>query len=147
MGKIKDKGHKKDSVSRAPLPNVPYIAFSFKYLTSNNTYGVEYFRQDRNNGYKMHVSLIKWMEEVCCMTIAEVRSRAKSSGGEQIPCRALDDRVRHICKSTGIITDDSVLTVFRFCNQKYRILCKSDVVHSNLLYVLAFDFDYSAYNH
>ena len=46
-----------------------------------------------------------------------------------------------------IISGDSKVVIFQFCNHNYRLICKDDIMHPNLMYVIAFDFDYSAYNH
>ena len=40
-----------------------------------------------------------------------------------------------------------VALVSRFYQNNYRLLCKSDLNHGNLLHIIAFDFDYSAYSH
>ncbi|MBR1736421.1 MAG: hypothetical protein IJ736_05325 [Firmicutes bacterium] len=43
-----------------------------------------------------------------------------------------------------IISRDSKLTVYRFGKNNYRIICKHK---DNIMYVIRFDFDYSAYDH
>lgn len=55
--------------------------------------------------------------------------------------------MRDYLKNSEIITKDSKEAVFRFGNQQYRLICKDDLNHPNLMHIIAFDFDFSAYNH
>ena len=86
------------------------------------------------------------MSELSQINTIEALQRGKKSGLEKIPVNQLSKSMQDICKGIDIISNDSKLIVFRFYNHNYRLICKDDIIHPNLMYVIAFDFDYSAYN-
>lgn len=131
----------------SPLPPLDHIVFSLKYLTSNGTHGLAYFGKDLRKSQSAHAALIERMRELCQITIAEARARGKISGSEHIPYKQLKKPMQGICDTVEIISKDSDLTVFRFQQNEYRILCKADLNHANLMHIIAFDFDFSAYDH
>ena len=114
-------------------------------MTSNNRYG---FKQiavgDKIAAYE---SLFSRLEELSRIDVVQAHNLGKIQGMEKIPYVQLSRSMQMICDGTRIVTRDSKIVVFRFCNQKYRLLCKDDITHPNLMYVIAFDFDFSAYNH
>lgn len=81
------------------------------------------------------------------MSLSEAYDKGKIAGCEKIPFKLLAAPMKLICQNTKIISGDSNLIIFRFFRQNYRILCRADHQHANLLYIVAFDFDFTAYDH
>lgn len=147
MPRIRDKKKPADKVQQPLLPPLDHIVFSLKYLTSNGTHSLAYFGKDFRKSQDAHAALIERMQELCQLTISEARARGKISGSEHIPYKQLRKSMQGICDTVEIISKDSDLTVFRFRQNDYRILCKADLNHANLMHIIAFDFDFSAYDH
>ncbi len=141
MPKIKDN-KAKDTVQIKPLAK---LCFSFDYLTDNKTYCFHYL--DIRNRLSAFEKLLEKLKELSQIDLMTAQERGKISGCEKIKYSDLYEPMQNICKGTGIVTNDSKVTVYRFCNQNYRLICKDDINHSNLQHVIAFDFDFSAYNH
>lgn len=108
---------------------------------------MEYFGKDLRGSHLAHAALIERMRQLGQISIDEARARGKEAGSEHIPYKSLSKPMQGICDSIEIISKDSDLTVFRFQQNNFRILCKADMNHANLMYIIAFDFDYSAYDH
>lgn len=126
----------------------PYIMFSFRYLTSNKHYNFNYFdNKDIKRCNSAYESFLNLMQALCQTNISEVRMVNKTRGAETIACNQFNSSIQTFLKTLGFIEASSKLIIIRFHSQDYRLICKSDPTHNNLLYILAFDFDYSAYNH
>ena len=75
------------------------------------------------------------------------KASGKISGCEPIPYKSFSSNMQSILDHIDIVSRDSFLTVFRFGGNDYRLICKTDLQHPNILHVIAFDFDFSAYSH
>lgn len=147
MKRIKEKEKRKDKVELPRQVPLEHIVFSLRYLTSNKAYSMDYFGNDLRGSLTAHEALLERMQELCRVDMMTAKLRGKISGSEQIPYKSLSQPMQGICDGTEIISKDSQLTVFRFWQNKYRMLCKTDMNHGNLVHIIAFDFDYSAYDH
>lgn len=145
--KIKDKKKSKDTISQSAIQPLSNISFSFKYLTSNKEHSFAYFNSDMRNSHTAYEALVQRMQELCNTDMNYAKMIGKISGCEPIPYKRLSPSMQSICDSVEVISKDSSLSVFRFNQNNYRLLCKTDINHPNLLYVIAFDFNYSAYDH
>lgn len=145
--KIRDKNARKVEIKRPSAPLISNIAFSFKHLTNNKQHCFSYFRNEMRNSHAAYEALVKRMQELCNIDMNGAKQMGKISGCEPMPYKELSETIQKICDGTGIISKDSSLSVFRFNQNNYRMLCKTDINHSNLLYIIAFDFDFSAYDH
>lgn len=147
MGRIKDK-KQKDKVSGKPqITPVPKICFGFKYLTTNSHYNFDIFAKDKSKKCLAYEELISKMQFLSQINVAESAMLGKELGSESFPVSQFSKSIQEICKGVDIISGDSKLVVFRFCHKDYRLICKNDIMHANLMHVIAFDFDYSAYDH
>lgn len=132
-----------DNLGRSPLN----ICFGFSYMSFDSSHGFEYFRKSASDKCKAYEHLHKRLYELSQITVTEARDRGKTAGLEKIPLKQMSNKIQSICIQENLATDETKLTVFRFGQQKYRIICKDDIYQPNLMHVIAFDFDYSAYNH
>lgn len=143
--KIKDKNKKvvKEQISmKGPTAN---MCFGFQYVTTNKQYRFD--KLDKSIKLNAYNGLFEKLEELSRMTPSQAHLLGKVKGMEKIPYKQLSDNLKKVCDGIDIITKDSKLAIFRFGNQGYRLICKDDIMQSNLMHVIAFDCDFSAYNH
>ncbi len=146
MGRLKDK-KSPDKIEIPKTKPVEKISFNFKYITSNKTYGLKYFCGDCRNSEKALSELFNKLEELSKITLTDAKANGKIQGCEPLKYSKFNLSFQQIMDNTDIISKDSSLEVFRFCQNNYRLICKPDIIHTNLLYIIGFDFNYSAYNH
>lgn len=125
---------------------IPHALFSFKYLTKNNNYSFSFFKKDTKRAHDAYKGLLKKINEISIVNMDALGLLPKEKGFETIPFRQFSNSVQNILSNTGIITNESKLTIFRFCNS-YRTICKQDSKAQNIFHIIAFDFDFSAYDH
>lgn len=118
-----------------------YPAISFRYLTTNNKYNFEYFKDDKEQE-NMLVSLSKRVADITAQTYEYWLGMRKYHG-----CELLDFWQFKTMKPYGIdLSSDDKVYVFRFGKQEYRI-CGVRFDKCPTLYIMGMDFDHSAYNH
>ena len=147
MKKVKESDNGKKFVQ--PVEKVEKICFNFSYYLSNKSYNFNYFKKDITQKAKAYDSLVDKLYSLSGKSIEEViMLRKKAGGSEFIQLKYFSQNFRESAKAIGILSNDSSLIVFRFGqSDKYRLICKSDATHNNILYVIGFDFDFSAYSH
>ena len=144
---VKDSNKRKDFVSvEGHFPQVKKICFGFSHLTTNNHYGLKAFSQLSKKA-DTYEDLIRKFADWSTLNANEAKSRGKKLGLERIPYKQLSKAMKQICDGTQIVSKDSTVCVFQFHNHDYRLICKEDMIHSNIMHVIAFDLDFSAYNH
>lgn len=118
-----------------------YIAFSWQYLTKNKKYTFDYFANNMRNEMDARRALSSFLIYLSSLKVRDILSRKKDDKGgfERIDTNSLS-----FSPSNNYFGDDTEVTVFRFCNQKYRLI---GFLRSSILYIIGYDFDYSAYNH
>lgn len=144
MGKIKDNKGKDYIVEPNKSLSVNGVLFSFKYMSSNKKRCFKYFEKDVKKSKLAYESFFQRISELSQLEMKEVINLPKNIGLETIPYKEFKACFSGIDE---IVSNDSKLTVFRFNNNNYRIICKQDINHQNIFYVLGFDFDFSAYKH
>ena len=122
---------------------IEHIVFSFKYVSSNKNYGLSALRKENRALFP----LIKRLNELSQKDILSARFEGKQQGCEPLPYNNLDNRLKQTLSNVPIIEKNSTLSVFRFGSNDYRLICKSDACHSNILYILAIDLNFNAYAH
>lgn len=148
MAVIKDKANQSAKVRVMPVSPTPQnITFSFRYLVSNKKYSFKYFRKNTRNSSDAYEALIDRMQQLCKQNMNSAKASGKISGCEPIPYKSFSSNMQSILDHIDIVSRDSFLTVFRFGGNDYRLICKTDLQHPNILHVIAFDFDFSAYSH
>jgi hypothetical protein len=120
-----------------------YPTFSFRYLTTNKNYNLEYFN-DMHKAREASYFLIFKLTESSQHKISELLSWNKKRGFETIP----HGRFRHKILVEGFaLPDDAKLHILRFGNQDYRVIFFKQPDISNLFHVVMLDFNHSAYDH
>lgn len=148
MGRLKDKTKQLDKISgKQQITRVPKICFGFEHVTTNKSHNFDIFTKDKSKKCTAYEALFELMNKLSQITATEAQNRGKKLGLEKIPVHQLSKQMQDICNGIDIISGDSKVVIFQFCNHNYRLICKDDVMHPNLMHVIAFDFNYSAYNH
>lgn len=81
------------------------------------------------------------------MTLLDFQNRPKTVGYEMIPISQFKINFDSEIREKLQLTSDSKIIVFRFNKQMCRILLVQSKRCSNLLYVIGYDWNYTAYNH
>lgn len=142
--RIKDNRNTK--VNSQPLRENK-ISFNFMYLTNKKDYNFDFFDKNKTNRLAAYDKLHEKMKELSKITMQQCKERMKISGSESIKYNEFNESFKSILDNTEIVSKDSSLAVIRFFQNKYRVICKTGIIDNNVLYVIGFDFDYSAYNH
>ncbi len=142
--KIKNN-HQECKVSLVSPKPLEKICFGFEYLSHNGHYGLKVIGNNRKAD--ICIALLLKLQELSKIDIVRAHEIGKTTGMEKIPIKHLNEDAQKVCMNTGIVTNDSKIVIFRFGNQNFRIIGKDDVNHSNLVHIIAFDGDFSAYSH
>ena len=138
---------KKESVSKESIP-IKGVSFNFRYLTDNKNYNFDYFGKKElrkcSEAYSQLYSKLKVLSEndMRCW-----KQAGKVSVYELIPFNEFSEQFQSILSNVDIVGKDSKIAVFRFGQNDYRIIAKEGINQRDILYIIGFDFDYSAYNH
>lgn len=128
------------------IANNNHIILSFKYSINKKNYTIENQTNSREKCNKVIKKLFDRFEEISNLTWKELQNRPKETGYEMIPISEFNINLDNIKESLNL-SDDSKIIVFRFNNQKCRILGVRSAECSSILYIIGYDWDYSAYNH
>lgn len=142
MSKLKRNENKKIKITTTFKSDT--IKFSWQYLTSNKVHTFDFFRGDLRNELEARKSLSDLVMDLCSSTWGNVLLRRKTDkhGAETMEMERLN-----FCARGYQFSNDQKVFIFRFgSNNKYRLLGVNGS-DSNVLYVIGYDFDYSAYNH
>ena len=90
--------------------------------------------------------LFEKLEELSKLTWKELQNRPKEAGYETIPISQFKIDLTNI-KNDLNLADDSKIIVFRFNNQNARLLGVRSQECSSILYIIGYDWDFSAYDH
>lgn len=142
MSKLKNKVTSLKISAAADKKPLEKPHFSFEYLTSNNNFNFEWFTSKaKRDKTEAKAALIDRLIEISSSSWLFWNSLDKKHGIETISIRELN-----FSPSGYKFSSDEKVTVFRFFNQKYRIIGFKDTSLPTY-YIIGFDFDYSAYNH
>ena len=148
MAKIKNVEKHGDIINGHSKPLiVDHILFSFKYITKNKKHSFNYFCTDMRKAHKAYEALFQKMNKISIITMTQLLGLRKDSGVETLSYSRFNSSMQEILGKIPNITSDSKFMVFRFCNGCYRMICKPDETYQNILHIIGFDFDYSAYTH
>lgn len=143
---------------RVKIPRPPkrikrdeFYSFSFAYLSEDSQYGTNYFgNKNTRDGFVMYQELMARLRVLSSIPITNILDMNKIQGLEYMPIKYFCHSIQNTCRqlqNNQDACDTQKLIIFRFGKQKYRMICVKAKEISGLLYVIAFDFDYSAYNH
>lgn len=128
------------------LANNEKILLSFKYSIKNKNYTIKKVVEARDKCNKIMKNLFQKYEEISNLTWKELQNRPKETGYEMIPISRFYIKLDNI-KDDLNLSEDSKIIVFRFHNQDYRLLGVRSQECSSILYIIGYDWDYSAYDH
>ena len=142
--KVKDN-KQNGKISLAPQKALEKLCFGFEFLSHNGHYGLKVLEKNKNAD--ACISLLEKLQELSKIDIVTAHAFGKKRGMEKIPIKQLNEDAQKVCLNSGIVTNDSKITIFRFGSQDYRIIGKDDVNTPNLIHIIGFDGDFSAYDH
>lgn len=112
-------------------------------MISNKNFQLDSIK-DKNERLIAHESLYEMFCSLSSTTWLNLSLLPKFKGIETISYKHFSDGIKKSFANVPILSEDSKLDIIRFCEQKYRIIGKQK---DNILYVIAYDLDYSAYSH
>lgn len=130
----KEEDNNKVSIKK----DIDYPVFSFKHITTNKKYNINYFNKVRDKA-KAYGALFYIMDVFQNRSWLESMNLDKKNGFETISYKEL----KFNPKSFDLARDDKLLIV-RFKRDKYRMIGMKE---DNIFHVFGFDFNYSAYDH
>lgn len=130
----KEEDNNKVSIKK----DIDYPVFSFKHITTNKKYNINYFNKVRDKA-KAYGALFYIMDVFQNRSWLESMNLDKKNGFETISYKEL----KFNPKSFDLARDDKLLVV-RFKRGYYRMIGMKE---DNIFHVFGFDFNYSAYDH
>ena len=130
----KEEDNNKVSIKK----DIDYPVFSFKHITTNKKYNINYFNKPRDKA-KAYGALFYIMDVFQNRSWLESMNLDKKNGFETISYKEL----KFNPKSFDLARDDKLLVV-RFKRGDYRMIGMKE---DNIFHVFGFDFNYSAYDH
>lgn len=128
------------------IANNEHIILSFKYSIKNKKHTIEHILESKGNNKKTIKNLFKKFEELSNLKWTDFINKPREVGYEMIPISEFKINLDNIKKSLNV-SDDTKIIVFRFDNQDKRLLGIKSKECNSILYVIGYDWDYSAYNH
>lgn len=124
------------------------IILSFKYSVNSKEYTIEKItKKTKEKCNEIMYELYEKFKELSNVRLVDFQNKPKSVGYEMLHLYELniviDERIREELE----LTNDSKIIIFRFNKQKCRILLVQSKKCPSLLYVIGYDWNYSAYKH
>ena len=124
------------------------IILSFKYSVKTKDYTIEKItRKSKEKCNDIIYELQEKFRELSNMRLLDFQNKPKSTGYEMLPLYELNISIDEEMKRELDLANDSKIIVFRFYKQKCRLLLVHSKKCPSLLYVIGYDWDYSAYKH
>lgn len=129
------------SFSQTKSTHQSRITFSLEYITMNASHTFDYFGKNMREELAARQSLSVLLKELSRRSWMEIAQIGKKTqcGFETLPAMQL-----RFTPSGYEFSRDEKVWVFRFGKQQYRLIGIQD---DRTLYVIGYDFDFSAYNH
>lgn len=122
------------------------IILSFKHVTTNKNYNFEYFKKtDARKNLDARKALDKLFSEITNIEWIESirRGKYRFGGCEKLP----KYQIANIIIPNMKVTDDTPIYIFRFGNQDEYRACGIKGEGCHVLYIVAYDFNFSLYRH
>lgn len=124
------------------------IIISFKYSVSTKHYTIEQITKKTKEKCNDKIYyLFEKLEELSKTKLVDFQNKPKSVGYEMIPLNQFKLKIDSNTMKELKLTNDSKIIVFRFGKQNYRMFMIQSKVCPALLYLIGYDWDYSAYDH
>lgn len=145
MLKLKSTTSFNNKLIKGKFEHENHISFSYVLLTDDKDYTFSKFGKSNIREHLIvRQELDELLFEISKCTWAELQDRSKMQLGG-FESMKLTDLKPQVYKRAKLTRDVSTI-VFRFGGNKYRLIGYK-YPKSNVLYVLGFDLDFSAYNH
>lgn len=126
--------------------NKENIILSFKYSIKDKKHTIDFILKQKGNNKKTIENLFKKFEELSNFTWKDFINKPREVGYEMIPISDFFINLDNIKKDLSL-SDDSKIVVFRFDNQNRRLLGVKSKECNAILYIIGYDWDFSAYDH
>jgi hypothetical protein len=123
------------------VQTLSYPVFCFKHLTTNKSYNFDYFKNSKELNEAKSIILDKLIETQS-KTWLELHQLNKRLGIETLPY----SKIRFSSNDYEISKEQNIY-VFRLNSQNWRMLGIKSEINKDVLHIIGFDFDFSAYNH
>ena len=124
------------------------IILSFKYSVKTKDYTIEKItKKSKEKCNDIIYELHEKFRELSNMRLLDFQNKPKSTGYEMLPLYELNVVIDEQIKRELDLANDSKIIVFRFNKQKCRLLLVQSKKCPALLYVIGYDWNYSAYKH
>lgn len=134
-------------IEKKCIANDNHIVISFKHSVKDKRYTIERKVKNKEKCNDDIKILFEKLNEISNTTWRELGNKPKDVGYEMIPINSFNVNMENIKKELKL-SDDSKIIVLRFGKgQKYRILGVRCKACSSILYIIGYDWDFSAYNH
>lgn len=118
------------------------VSVSFEYELSNANYNPDGIKDNRNR-LKFYEEFRSKLKYITDKTWLDFGKESKKTGYESIPYKQFVNNIQASFKNINIISPDSKLDIIRVAND-YRVIGK---YLNGVYYIIAYDIDFSAYNH
>jgi len=128
------------------IANNENIILSFKYSIKDKKHTINYILTQKGNNKKTIENLFNKFYELSNLTWKDFINKPRETGYEMIPISNFNINLDNIKKELNL-SDDSKIMIFRFDNQNKRLLGIRSKECNSILYIIGYDWNYSAYNH
>ncbi len=135
------------AMEKANCPNSNHPVFCFRYLTTNNKYNFEFYKNSNaTEKNSVAAKLVEKLDEMSKRSWVELFLNSKENGGlEQLSYDIVRFKPFNY-NSEGILSEDTKYTIMRFDSDDKRII---GIKRSGcpIYHIIGFDFNHSAYPH
>lgn len=117
------------------------VSLSWRYMTTNKNFTLDYFKSNIRNKCKAMEDIFTLANEISSHNWINLLGRGKENFGG---CESLKVNQLNFSPSDYKFSKDEKILSFRFSNNHYRLV---GIQKNDILYVIGYDFNYSAYNH
>lgn len=124
------------------------IILSFKYSVNNKNFTIEHItKKSKTKCNDIIYELHNKFKELSNMKLVDFQNKPKSTGYEMLPIYEFNFVIDEKLMKELSLTNDSKIIVFRFNKQNCRLLLVQSKKCPSLLYIIGYDWNYSAYKH
>ena len=146
MSKLKKLGNPLLKLTKQEISKPRNISVSFQMVTNERRYTFEQFEENIRLGFQARKALDELLVELSSHTWRDLGKRRKEQFGgfESLSL----SQIKSCLYKKSDLTPDMSVWVFRFSGKQYRLIAyKRAGDNENVLYILGYDFDHSAYDH
>ena len=124
------------------------IILSFKYSVKTKDYTIEKItKKSKEKCNDIMYELYEKFRELTSMKLVDFQNKPKTTGYEMLPLYEFNVAIDEELKEELELENNNKIIVFRFNKQKCRLLMVQSKKCPSLLYVIGYDWNYSAYKH